>query len=426
MQIPLCDLSLVVFSEKNQVDWDVFLPSLTKVLEPLNIQYEIIILNNGVDSTSDRFNELNKYILMPSEGAAYGSQLQKAVKKSRGEYIITMEAEPLTPVIILYDLWNARASGDIVIGSRYVAGSSTELPLFRGILSRLINVVFSRGLDLQVLDMSSAYRLYRSRVIKNISTVCTDFDVLQEILVLALMMGYQITEIPFTYRSKNLAYGRAARFALAYMKTFARLWKLRNSIASADYDARAYNAMMPPQRYWQRQRYRIITSLINKNGRQKCLDVGCGSSRIIGALPHDSVALDILMRKLRYSRRFGSSMVQGSIFVLPVPNESFPCVLCSQVIEHVPRENVLDELDRVLQPGGLLILGTPDYANWQWGVIEWLYKKILPQAYADEHITHYTYQELIQSFVSERGYNMEAANYILKGEMILSLRKPRL
>jgi len=211
------------------------------------------------------------------------------------------------------------------------------------------------------------------------------------------------------------------QFGWAYLKTFSLLWKLRNSIASADYDARAYNAMMPPQRYWQRQRYKHITEMLK--GKGKCLDVGCGSSRIIGALPQESIALDILLRKLRYARRFGHITVQGSIFDLPVPAASFPCVLCSQVIEHVPRANVLDELDRVLQPGGYLILGTPDYAKWQWNVIEWLYKILLPQAYADEHITHYTYKELHDEFVIKRGYELEITKYILQGELILGFRK---
>ncbi len=251
------------------------------------------------------------------------------------------------------------------------------MPFLLKTLSKLLNVIFSRGLDLPVQDMSSGFRLYKNHVIKNFVTESKDFDILQEVLVRILMAGYKIDEIPFTYQSNDPAYQRMAQFGLAYIGTFSRLWKLRNSIASADYDARAYNAMMPPQRYWQRQRYKHITGMLKDKG--KCLDVGCGSSRIIGALPKQSMALDILIRKLRYSRRFGQATVQGSIFDLPVPGKSFPCVLCSQVIEHVPRANVLDELDRVLQPGGYLILGTPDYAKWQWNVIEWLYKVLLPK-----------------------------------------------
>jgi len=97
------------------------------------------------------------------------------------------------------------------------------------------------------------------------------------------------------------------------------------------------------------------------------LDVGCGSSRIIGALPEGSVAIDILMRKLRYARKFSRHLVNASGFMLPIRSEAFPCVLCSQVIEHVPKESpILEELIRTLAPSGRLVLGTPDYANWEW------------------------------------------------------------
>jgi SAM-dependent methyltransferase len=418
-----CDLSLIIYLGRESRNSNEHLHTLNRELETLGIVYEILFVNYGMGEIQDMFEERNISTIKTSS-TEYGTLLREAILQSTGEYIITMELEGSTPLSCLGNLWKARGTGEIVIGSRYMYGGTARMPVFRLVTSRLSNILFSRGLDLQIRDMSSAFRLYRRQVIKNIATNCLDFDILQEILVKALMMGYQIAEIPLQYQSDDLALRQAGRFAWTYVKTFAWLWKLRNSIASADYDARAYNALMPPQRYWQRQRYKIITGLIDQNGKQKCLDVGCGSSRIIGTLPEGSLALDILIRKLRYARKFGRPVVQGSIFDLPVPDESFPCVLCSQVIEHVPRANVLEELHRALEPGGLLILGTPDYANWQWIIIEWLYKALLPQAYADEHITHYTRQELIQGFVSKRSYTLEAEKYILKGELILALRKP--
>jgi ubiquinone/menaquinone biosynthesis C-methylase UbiE len=392
----------------------------------VGVQPEILLTNTAVDEqTRQQFEQLDCILLSPRD-SDYGTALRAAIQQATGEYIITMDADQAPPFDFLCSLWKARENAEIVIGSRYVSNGNAKMPVIRRLFSRGSNFVFSRGLDLQVRDMSSAFRLYKSSVVKNLTTESRDYDVLQEILVKARMEGYQIRELPFQYQSSDPAYARAIRFGWAYFKTFTRLWKSRNSIASADYDARAYNALMPPQRYWQRQRYKIITGMIRDHGGERCLDVGCGSSRIIGALPRGSLALDILRRKLRYARRFGHPTVQGSIFDLPVPDESFPCVLCSQVIEHVPRANVLDELHRVLQPGGFLILGTPDYANWEWRLIEWLYKVLLPQAYADEHITHYTCRELIEEFVSKRGYELQEIKYILRGELILGLRKPSL
>jgi ubiquinone/menaquinone biosynthesis C-methylase UbiE len=418
------DLSLLIISHRDAEDWAQLLPRIRADLAPLNLDYEILVAAQQVDEKSLRLFEQEQCQLIAPAAHEYGNLLRAALQSATGDAIISMDADQPPPFDFLCDLWNSRRSAEIVIGSRYVDGGTADMPRLRKIVSRLTNFVFSRGLDLQVRDMSSAFRLYQGSVVRKLSAESHGFEILQELLVKARMEGYRIAEIPFHYRSTDPAYGRAARFGWAYLQTFARLWKLRNSIASADYDARAYNALMPPQRYWQRERYKIITALLRENGNERCLDVGCGSSRIIGALPQGSVALDILMRKLRFARGFGRPTVQGSIFQLPVPGRSFPCVLCSQVIEHVPRANVLDELDRVLQPGGFMILGTPDYANWQWRLIEWLYKILLPQAYADEHITHYTYDELVMEFVSRRGYKLEVVKYILQGELILGLRKP--
>ena len=420
-----CDISLFIVSSRETDNWAELFSQVRSALEPLHIEYEILIADNLVNKNTRQLIEQNQYTLNSPSIKNYGTMLRAAIEQMNGNYLITMDADQIHFLDQLSNLWKARNSAEIIIGSRYIQGGTDVMPAIRKILSRLSNFVFSRGLDLQVRDMSSAFRLYKAHVVRKLATESKGYDILQEILVKALMEGYQITEIPFSHQSSDPAYARTIRFGFAYLKTFTRLWRLRNSIASADYDARAYNALMPPQRYWQRRRYKIITTLINENGRKKCLDVGCGSSRMIAALPPGSLALDILMRKLRYARRFGHPTFQGSIFNLPIPDESSPSVLCSQVIEHVPRANVLSELDRVLQPGGLLILGTPDYANWQWLVIELLYKVLLPQAYADEHITHYTYEELINEFVSKRGYLLEAVKYILKGELILAMRKPR-
>ena len=231
--------------------------------------------------------------------------------------------------------------------------------------------------------------------------------------------------MPIDYEQAHpgAAYPRALGVGADYLRRFWALWKLRNSILAADYDDRAHDSAIWLQRYWQRQRFKHITELVQGQGR--VLDVGCGSSRIIGALVKNSVCIDILRRKLRYDRKFGRPLVHGSGFTLPVPDASFPCVLCSQVIEHVPKESpILKELDRTLAPGGRLVLGTPDYSRWEWVVTEWLYGKAAPGAYADEHIAHYTREELIARYTG-MGWTHEATRYILRGELILAFRKPK-
>ena len=311
-----------------------------------------------------------------------------------------------------------------MVASRYVAGARAGMSVFHSLASRAINKAFGRGLSLPVNDLSSAFRLYRAEVLHGQTLAAENADVLPEMLVRALADGWRVVEVPLgidlARRDRTLSL--LTRLAGAYVKTFGMLWQLRNSIQAADYDARAYDSIIPLQRFWQRSRYRYVTELIEDEG--PVLDVGCGSSRILSALPPGSVGVDILANKLRYARRFWPRLVRASGLRLPFADGSFPCVLCSQVIEHVPVDSpILSELCRVLTPGGRLVLGTPDYDRWEWVYMEKAYGFFKPGGYADEHIAHYSYDGLVRQFES-LGYAHEATRYILRGELILAFRKP--
>jgi dolichol-phosphate mannosyltransferase len=417
------DLSVIIPARHESENLSALFPQIHQVLDSLEISYEIIVVDEYADQeTRNVISRYSSKLITPLiEG--YGTALQAGFQEARGKYIVTMDADLSHSPDFLVSLWNERHSSDIIIASRYINGGRAVMPWLRLVLSKILNLVFSRGLDLKVKDMSSGYRLYKTSILKNRTYQSQDFNILQEILVSVLIDGFTVQEIPFTYqpRRHGASHARVFKFGMKYVQTFSKLWKLRNSIASADYDARAFNTLMPPQRYWQRRRFKLVSNLINHES--KCLDVGCGSSHILGALPEGSIGLDIQMRKLRYSRCYQQNYINGSAMTLPIASNSMKCIICSEVVEHIPRGSVFSELDRVLSPDGLLILGTPDYSKWEWNLIEKLYKLILPQAYADEHITHYTYREIYDEFIRKRGYKIESVSYILQGEMIVSFRK---
>ena len=75
-----------------------------------------------------------------------------------------------------------------------------------------------------------------------------------------------------------------------------------------------------------------------------------------------------------------------------------------------------------LKPGGRLVLGTPDYATWQWVWMEKAYGLAAPGGYADEHIAHYTQDELREIF-AKRGFVVNDVRYILRGEPIMAFHK---
>jgi SAM-dependent methyltransferase len=320
-------------------------------------------------------------------------------------------------------MWGHRTDAELVIASRYVQGGGAEMPWYRYILSIILNVVYTRALALPVHDISSGFRLYHASVLSGMGLSSTDFDALEEILIKCYATGCRIMEIPFRYvpRDEGKSKVKLFQFGLSYLRTLLRMWRLRHSIASADYDARAYDSVIPLQRYWQRRRYALVTNMVDPS--RSCLDIGCGSSRILGALNEHTVGLDISLGKLRYSRSYHRPLVNGSAFALPFADGAFEQLVCSQVIEHLPSgAQPFQEMTRVLKDGGQMLLGTPDYGRWNWVAIERLYRYFAPDAYGDQHITHYDRAGLIR-ILEGWGFRVLQTRYIWGAELILLLDK---
>jgi dolichol-phosphate mannosyltransferase len=418
------ELSVVIPALHEGPNLRVLLPNVSRCLGDLNLRHELLVVSREPDRATVEAVAQNSARLVLQTEAGYGGALKTGFGLAEGDYVLTMDGDLSHPPGFLAKLWAQRRNAEVVIASRYVPGGVARMPVLRLMLSRVLNRLFSRGLGLPIRDLSSGYRLYSAHVLRSCRYSGKDFDILQEIVVRLYSEGFRVKEVPFDYapRAHGSSNARVIPFGVAYLRTFGALWRLRNSIQSADYDDRALDSVIPLQRYWQRSRLRHVLGLVPAG--VPTLDVGCGSSRILAGLPPRSVGVDVLLRKLRYARRFGAHLVNASGFQLPFRDGTFGCVVCSQVIEHVPRDApILAELDRVLAPGGRLVLGTPDYGGWQWPAIEAVYARVAPNAYADEHVTHYTRSELVSLF-EKLGYALEEERYILRAELILGLRKP--
>lgn len=423
LQSDTLDLTVVIPSMNEALNLEQLLPGLREALDKLSATYEILIIDaHSPDATRQVAEEAGAtYIDETARG--YGAAILRGFREARGKYIITMDADQSHPARFIKDLWQARDTAEIVIASRYVPGGRADQPATRLLLSRILNNFFRHGLSIDVRDLSSGFRLYHKHIFAKMDLRFTNFVILVEILLMALKKGHRMAEVPFHYqpRGEGRSHAQIVQFGLDYLRLFWRMWRIRNSINFPDYDWRAHNSRIPLQRYWQRTRHKIIMEFTPPN--VSTVDVGCGSSHILASLPH-MVGVDMRFDKLNFMRRTNKRLLQANGCILPFPDESFECAISSQVIEHIPDEGgkLIDELDRVLKPGGILVLGTPDYGNWEWRVTERLYDWFAPGAYADEHVTHYTYISLHEA-LTRRGYQVLDHKYILRGELIFKARK---
>ena len=117
----------------------------------------------------------------------------------------------------------------------------------------------------------------------------------------------------------------------------------------------------------------------------RVLDVGFAGER--SSAVHETLArfatrvtligLDLNVERLRTLRL--PRTIGGDVFALPFANETFSAVIAGELLEHLESpEAVLPEFSRVLQPGGRLLITTPNpYELARW-LKHWLFASDLP------------------------------------------------
>jgi SAM-dependent methyltransferase len=102
----------------------------------------------------------------------------------------------------------------------------------------------------------------------------------------------------------------------------------------------------------------------------KLLDIACGEGRLILYGPFPGISfhgIDVRRTSLIQARERGyTDVVEGNVIHgLPFPDHSFGIIVCSHILEHLEYpDHFVSEIERVLRPGGLLVVGVPICVWW--------------------------------------------------------------
>ncbi len=126
--------------------------------------------------------------------------------------------------------------------------------------------------------------------------------------------------------------------------------------------------------WWYRGTRHFLLGLLEtycpREASGRVLDVGCGTGGFTVALrkrfqPMETVGLDICREALEMGRMRGlDGLCLASVEQIPFPDERFTLVTCLDVLYHKEvrdEERALEEMWRVLEPGGYLLLNLPAF-----------------------------------------------------------------
>jgi len=214
------------------------IPQLALKLEPvineLKEQYtpQLIFVNDG--STDKTANLLHKYfgtwpqtlIITHEKNKNLGAALRTGFSHATGEFIAcldsdcTYDPQLLFPMLQMID--TTEQNIDIVTVSPYHPnGKVNNIPAYRLFLSKSASNIYKFLLQSGIYSPGGMVRIYRKKVIENITSDKDNFLFVPEFLMKAYLHGYTIKEFPTTLNVRQ--YGTSKMKLLNTIVSHAKL-----------------------------------------------------------------------------------------------------------------------------------------------------------------------------------------------------------
>ena len=185
-----------------------------------NIKKEIIIVNDcSIDHTENLIQDIIKrnegveiVYLKHEKNSGKGAAIHTGIKNATGDYLIIQDADLeydpneinklLKPVIDGY--------ADVVYGSRFIGGSPHRILFFwHTIGNKFLTFLSNLFTNLNLTDMETCYKLFKTSIIKNITLNEKRFGFEPEITTkIARIKNIRIYEVGISYYGRTYAEGK--------------------------------------------------------------------------------------------------------------------------------------------------------------------------------------------------------------------------
>lgn len=237
------NLSVVIAAYNERENIEELTRRLDAVLRAMpETRSEMIFVVEGRDGTREILEslaaELGRIrVLYQEDPSGLGNAFRRgfAAVSPDADFVVTMDADlnhrPEEIPRLLEDL--LRENADVLVGSRFVEGSESEgIPLWKRVVSGLMNRVIASLFDIAAKDKTSGFRVYRAEALRQLSSYRNnDFAFLPEMLIRATELGLKIAEAPihFTFRTRGeskMSIPQTSRSYLTLLRTRFDDWSI--------------------------------------------------------------------------------------------------------------------------------------------------------------------------------------------------------
>ena len=198
-------------------EWPNLMELRPRVLDELKLFHEdscwLVVAEHEItnQSIARSFSENHnvRIVQRSHESQNFAAALQIGINSiQEHEYIVFMDGDQShqpEQISKLIQILEENQEVDIAISSRYIEGGKSENSYLLRVMSRALNIVFRKFLNIRARDLSTNFKAYRADLLKDVELVSQNFEAVEELLLHSSMRVHRelvIKEIPdlFTIR----------------------------------------------------------------------------------------------------------------------------------------------------------------------------------------------------------------------------------